>query len=151
MGQSNPAVANWRRGCGAAAHILEGKRTAKQGSGPVDRRSGALRGSLRDFGTPRALPDPMIRIAITEAAHEAIARTLALGTVACEPQPNKNGERLIWIEERRLDKLAALHRKGESYPDVIDYPTMTESGRWTTLRTTKKVMRAAGIYSSGNG
>ena len=33
----------------------------------------------------------MIRIAITAAAYEAIARTLALGTVACEPQPDENG------------------------------------------------------------
>jgi hypothetical protein len=35
----------------------------------------------------------MIRIAITQAAYEAIERTLALGTVACEPQPNERGER----------------------------------------------------------
>jgi hypothetical protein len=41
----------------------------------------------------------MIRIAITQAAYEAIERTLALGTVACVPQPNENGERLIWIKE----------------------------------------------------
>jgi hypothetical protein len=39
----------------------------------------------------------MIRIAITVEAYEAIARTLALGTLACEPQPNENGERLIWM------------------------------------------------------
>jgi hypothetical protein len=32
----------------------------------------------------------MIHIAITGAAYEAVARTLALGTVACEPQPNEN-------------------------------------------------------------
>jgi hypothetical protein len=42
----------------------------------------------------------MIRIAITTEAYEAIARTLALGTVACEPQPNENGERLVWLKGR---------------------------------------------------
>jgi hypothetical protein len=51
----------------------------------------------------------MVRIAITAEAYDAIARTLALGTVACEPQPDENGERLIWIEERRLDHPA--HRR----------------------------------------
>jgi hypothetical protein len=38
----------------------------------------------------------MVRIAIAAEAFEAIERTLALGTVACEPEPNENGERLIW-------------------------------------------------------
>jgi hypothetical protein len=51
----------------------------------------------------------MVRIAISEEAYEAIARTLALGTVACEPQPNENGERLIWLEER-------LARQAQFYP-----------------------------------
>jgi hypothetical protein len=52
----------------------------------------------------------MIRIAITSEAYEAIARTLALGAVACEPQPNDNGERLIRLEERWLDKLNSIRR-----------------------------------------
>jgi hypothetical protein len=42
-------------------------------------------------------PIPIIRIAITAEAYEAIAPTLMLGTVACEPQPNENGEHVIWI------------------------------------------------------
>jgi hypothetical protein len=46
----------------------------------------------------------MIRIAIIAEACEAIAHTLALGTVAVEQRPNENGERLIWLEERWLDK-----------------------------------------------
>ena len=37
----------------------------------------------------------MIRIAITEAAFEAIARTLPLGSVAIELYFNERGERLI--------------------------------------------------------
>jgi hypothetical protein len=61
----------------------------------------------------------MIRIAITAEAYEAIARTLALGTVAVEPQPNENGERLILLEPRSVDKLTALRAPGESYSDGI--------------------------------
>jgi hypothetical protein len=61
----------------------------------------------------------MVRIAITAEAFEAIARTLALGTVACEPQPNENGERLIWLEERQPDKLNSIRRFGESYSEAI--------------------------------
>ena len=37
----------------------------------------------------------MIKIAITEAAFEAIASTLPLGSVAYEPELNAKGERLI--------------------------------------------------------
>jgi hypothetical protein len=33
----------------------------------------------------------LIRIAISPAAHKAIERTLALGTVAVEPQANEKG------------------------------------------------------------
>jgi hypothetical protein len=61
----------------------------------------------------------MIRIAITPEAYEAIERTLALGTVACEPQSNESGERLIWLEERQLDRLNSIRRSGESYSEAI--------------------------------
>jgi hypothetical protein len=54
----------------------------------------------------------MIRIAITPEAYEAIARTIAFGTVACDPQPNENGERLIWLDGRWLDKLNAIRGSG---------------------------------------
>ena len=40
----------------------------------------------------------MIRIAITEAAFEAIAQTLPLGSVGYENEVNERGERLIWLE-----------------------------------------------------
>ena len=76
----------------------------------------------------------MIRIAITEAAYEAIARTLALGTVACEPQPNENGERVIWIEERWLDKLNSIRRSGESYSEAIIRLAALWEGHWTHKR-----------------
>jgi hypothetical protein len=61
----------------------------------------------------------VIRIAITPAAFEAIERTLALGAVATEPLLNESGERLIWLEERRLDKLNSIWRPGENYSEAI--------------------------------
>jgi hypothetical protein len=61
----------------------------------------------------------VIRIAITPAAFEAIERTLALGAVATEPLLNESGERLIWLEERRLHKLNSIRRPGEGYSEAI--------------------------------
>jgi hypothetical protein len=61
----------------------------------------------------------MIRIAVSQAAFEAIASTLPVGSVAFDPEPNEKGERLIWIEAAVADKLAAMRRPGESYGDVI--------------------------------
>jgi hypothetical protein len=61
----------------------------------------------------------MIRIAISQAAFEAIARTLPLSTVSFENKIDENGDRLIWIERRMLDKLRSHRRAGESYSDVI--------------------------------
>ena len=49
----------------------------------------------------------MIRIAITQAAYEAIAATLPLGSVGYEAQRTDKGERLIWLEERWVKKLSA--------------------------------------------
>jgi hypothetical protein len=31
---------------------------------------------------------------------------------------SENGERLIWLEERRLDKLNSIRRSGESHSDA---------------------------------
>ena len=76
----------------------------------------------------------MIRIAITAEAYEAIARTLALGTVASEPQPNANGERVIWIEERWLDKLNSIRRSGESHSEAIIRLAALWEGHWTHKR-----------------
>jgi hypothetical protein len=76
----------------------------------------------------------MIRIAITAEAYEAIARTLALGTVTCEPQPNENGERAIWIEERWFDKLNTIRRSGESYSEAIIRLAALWEGHWTHKR-----------------
>jgi hypothetical protein len=35
------------------------------------------------------------------------------------PQPNENGECLIWLEERWLHKLNSIRRSGESYSEAI--------------------------------
>jgi hypothetical protein len=58
----------------------------------------------------------MIRIAITQAAFDAIAATMLFGS---EPEVNAEGERLIWLDIRVVDRLRALRGPGESYSDVI--------------------------------
>jgi hypothetical protein len=40
----------------------------------------------------------MVRIAISQAAFDAIAKTLPLGSVGYENATNEKGERLIWLE-----------------------------------------------------
>jgi hypothetical protein len=61
----------------------------------------------------------MVRIAISQAAFEAIAATLPVGSTGYEKAVNEKGERLIWLERRMLDKLNSYRRAGESYSDVI--------------------------------
>ena len=61
----------------------------------------------------------MVRIAITAAAFDAIAKTLALGSVGFENKVNEKGERLIWLEPNVVDRLRSLLGPGESYSDVI--------------------------------
>jgi hypothetical protein len=41
----------------------------------------------------------MIRIAITAAAYDAIARTPPVGSVGYEAEASERGERLIWLED----------------------------------------------------
>jgi hypothetical protein len=61
----------------------------------------------------------MIRIAISQAAFDAIAATLPVGSTGYVNAVNERGERLIWLERRMLDKLNSYRRAGESYSDVI--------------------------------
>jgi hypothetical protein len=61
----------------------------------------------------------MVRIAITQAAFDAIAATLPVGSTGYENKVNEKGERLIWVERRMLDKLNSYRRAGETYSDVI--------------------------------
>jgi hypothetical protein len=61
----------------------------------------------------------MIRIAISQAAFDAITATLALGNTGFENKVDENGERLIWLERPVLAHLNRLRDPGESYSDVI--------------------------------
>jgi hypothetical protein len=61
----------------------------------------------------------VVRIAISQAAFDAIAQTLALGSVGFENATNEKGERLIWLEPNVIDRLRSLRGPGESYSDVI--------------------------------
>ena len=71
----------------------------------------------------------MIRISITQAAYGAIAATRPVGTVGYEAQVNEKGERLIWLEERWLDKLKAMRGPGDSYSGVILRTAEIEASR----------------------
>jgi hypothetical protein len=45
----------------------------------------------------------MIRIAISQAAFDAICATLPFGSVSFENKLDEHGQRLIWLERRMLD------------------------------------------------
>ena len=71
----------------------------------------------------------MIRIAISQSAFEAIARTLPLGSVSFENKIDEYGQRLIWLEPNVVDRLRALRGRGEDYNQVILRLAETEPGR----------------------
>ena len=74
-------------GCGSGRIIraTAGQRAA--GRAARRRRSGCVRTG-----------DSMVRIAITQAAYDAICATLPLGSVGYENEANEKGEHLIWLE-----------------------------------------------------
>ena len=47
--------------------------------------------------------------------------------MAVEADPNERGERLIWLEDAMVDRLAALRGPGEDYSDVILRLTAADS------------------------
>ena len=51
----------------------------------------------------------MVRIAISQAAFDAIAKTLP-GNVSFENKANAKGERYVWLEPAVADRLRALRR-----------------------------------------
>jgi hypothetical protein len=61
----------------------------------------------------------MVRIAISQAAFEAIAATLAFGSTGYENKTDEHGQRLIWLDRAVVDRLRALRGPGESYSDAI--------------------------------
>ncbi len=50
-------------------------------------------------------------------------------TVGYESELTPNGERLIWLEERRINKLGAIRMPGESYSDVILWLVQIEAAQ----------------------
>ena len=44
---------------------------------------------------------------------------MPVGSVNYEAKTNAKGERLIWLEERWINRLSALRRPSDSYSDVI--------------------------------
>ena len=64
--------------------------------------------------TPARSDDAVVRIAISQAAFDAIASTLPLGSVGYENGPSVNGERLIWLAPNVVNRLRAMRGPGES-------------------------------------
>jgi hypothetical protein len=54
----------------------------------------------------------VVRIAITQAAFDAIAKTLPFGSVGYENKVNAKGERLIWLDPGVVDRLRSPARAG---------------------------------------
>jgi hypothetical protein len=60
----------------------------------------------------------MIRIAISQAAFEAIAATLPFCSTSFENKTNERGERLIWLDHAVVARLRAMRGPGESYSEL---------------------------------
>ena len=60
-----------------------------------------------------------LRIAISQAAFDAICATLPLGSAGYENKIDEHGNRLIWLPRAVLDRLNHLRGASESYTDVI--------------------------------
>jgi hypothetical protein len=62
-----------------------------------------------------ALRATVIRIAVSQAAFDAVAATLVLGTAAVEPERAQDGSVRVWLNPGVLAKLKALRgpREGE--------------------------------------
>jgi hypothetical protein len=59
----------------------------------------------------------MIRIAISQAAFDAIAATLPLHSISFENKTDEQERRLIWLPPDVVDKLRSLRGAGESYSE----------------------------------
>jgi hypothetical protein len=69
--------------------------------------------------TPRCKTQAVIRIAISQAAFDAIARTMPFGSVNYETRVDDKDERYIWLPRAVVDRLRYLRAPGESFSDVI--------------------------------
>ena len=70
----------------------------------------------------------MVRIAISQAAFDAIAATPPLGSVGYEAEHDANGNQMIWLDRSAYDKLIAMRGPRESYSDVILHIAAAEAG-----------------------
>jgi hypothetical protein len=77
----------------------------------------------------------MTRIAITQAAFDAIVGTMpfgearfALGNAGYEPRRDPQALPLIWIERGWVEKLWAMRRAGEDWSGVIVRIPAVEAG-----------------------
>ena len=61
----------------------------------------------------------MIKIAITQAAFDALARTLPPSNVVYEIDADEHGERYVWLPPNAVDRLKAQTRPGEGYSAAI--------------------------------
>jgi hypothetical protein len=68
-----------------------------------------------------------IRIAISQAAFDAITSNLPLGSFGFEREANVKGERQIWLNHAVIDRLRATLDPGDNYSDVI--LRLVEAGR----------------------
>jgi hypothetical protein len=76
----------------------------------------------------------MIKIAISQAAFEAIPATLPLGSVGYENEDNENGERLIWLElllAGQLTKSTVLSAQISTLDTSADLPSAYFPRRFT--------------------
>jgi hypothetical protein len=60
----------------------------------------------------------MVRIAISQAAFDAIAATLVLGSTGYENKLDEHGQRLIWLDRAVVDRLRSLPGSRVFYPSA---------------------------------
>src|SRR3984957_17755222 len=86
----------------------------------------------------------MIRLAISQAAFDAIARTLPfpLGVVSYENASNAKGERYVWLDPKVVEHLRALRGPGESYSEVILQLAKGDGGAVTRWPAKQKLGRS---------
>lgn len=60
-----------------------------------------------------------IRVALTDAAYDAIASTLPKGAARRWPMQRDRGQCFIQVEAAVIDRMRAMRRPGESYSEII--------------------------------
>jgi hypothetical protein len=70
----------------------------------------------------------MVRIAISQAAFEAIAKTLPLGSVGYENANDEKGERLIWLDRAVVDRLKAMIKAKQALHPLLRHHRAQQLG-----------------------